>query len=104
MLGGMKLSHLTIYPIKSCGGAALRSARIGPRGLEAGVIGDRRWIVCDAQGSMITQRQNESLARVRIELLEGVLRVSGDGLEPVIVDPGEAGEQRATVILHGREV
>ena len=98
------LSQLTLYPIKSCRGIALLRAHIGPRGLEAGRIGDRRWILSDADGQMITQRQSESLARIEIELLGDVLRVSGDGLEPVIVDPAETRDHRLSVILHGRAV
>ena len=100
----MNITQIILYPIKSCGGIALDEARIGPRGLEAGAIGDRRWIVSDEAGQMITQRQNESLARVRIELAGNALRVSGDGLAPVMVDPAGIGEERATVVLHGREV
>jgi len=98
------LSHIILYPIKSCGGVALQTAHAGARGLESGGIGDRRWMLSDADGQMLTQRQNENLARVRIELLGGALRVSGDGLEPVVVDPGETREERAPVILHRREV
>jgi len=98
------VTRLTLYPIKSCGGVSLERAHIGPRGLEAGAIGDRRWMLSDAQGQMITQRQNENLARVRIELLGDALRVSGDGLEPVVVDPADIGDERASVILFRREV
>src|SRR5579859_456904 len=98
------VAQIVLYPIKSCGGITLDKARIGPRGLEAGRIGDRRWMLSDADGQMITQRQNENLARLRIELLGDALRVSGDGLEPVVIDPAEAAGERTTVILHRREV
>jgi uncharacterized protein YcbX len=98
------VTRLTLYPIKSCGGVSLERAHIGPRGLEAGPIGDRRWILSDAEGQMITQRQTEHLARVRIDLLGGALRVSGDGLEPVVVDPADIGDERASVMLFRRAV
>jgi len=99
------VTHLIFYPIKSCGGVQLQMARIGQRGLQAGAIGDRRWMLSDADGQMITQRQIPDLARVRVELVgSDALRVSGGGLEPVIVDPAEAGGERASVILHRREV
>src|SRR5579872_5692350 len=97
------ITQIILYPIKSCGGIALPSAVIGQRGLEAGKIGDRRWILSDAEGVMITQRQNANLARVRIELTGDALRIAGDGLEPVIADPAEVGEERLSVQLHGRE-
>ena len=98
------ITRIILYPIKSCGGIVLDKAHAGPRGLQAGRIGDRRWMLSDADGQMLTQRQNENLARVRIELLGDALRVSGDGLEPVVIDPAEALEDRASVILHRREV
>lgn len=100
----MFVAQLNLYPIKSCHGVAVDSARIGQRGLEANGIGDRRWMLADADGQMITQRQIPDLARVRIELLDGALRVSGDDLEPVIVDPAETLNERCGVILHRREV
>ena len=100
----MNVTQIILYPIKSCGGVTLDRAHIGPRGLEAGAIGDRRWIVSDDAGQMITQRQNENLARVRIALAGDALRVSGDRLEPVMVDPAETGDERMSVVLHGREV
>jgi uncharacterized protein YcbX len=98
------VSRILLYPIKSCGGVPLQRAEIGARGLQAGAIGDRRWMISGADGVMITQRQNENLARVRIELLEDAIRVSGDGLEPVVVDPAETLDERAGVLLFGREV
>jgi len=97
------IKEINLYPIKSCGGISLQSATVGQRGLEAGKIGDRRWMVSDADGVMITQRQNANLARVRIELLGGALRLTGDGLDPVIADPAEVSGERIPVQLFGRE-
>ena len=97
------LAQILLYPIKSCGGIALPSAVIGQRGLEAGKIGDRRWMISDNEGVMITQRQNANLARVRVELAGDVLRISGDGLAPVIADPAEVGGERISVQLFRRE-
>jgi uncharacterized protein YcbX len=100
----MFIAQLTLFPIKSCGGVTVDSALVGQRGPEAKGVGDRRWMLCDADGQMITQRQAPDLARVRLELLEGAVRVRGDDLEPIVVDPAESLEQRTGVILHGREV
>ena len=85
----MFIGQLNLYPIKSCGGVAVDHALVGQRGLEAKGVGDRRWMLSDADGRMITQRQVPDLARVRIELLEGAVRVSGHDLEPIIVAPSE---------------
>jgi uncharacterized protein len=100
----MFIAQLNLFPIKSCGGVAVEHALVGQRGLEAQGVGDRRWMLSDADGQMITQRQIPALARVRVELLEGAVRVSGDDLEPIILDPAETLAQRSAVVLHGREV
>jgi uncharacterized protein YcbX len=100
----MFIAQLTLFPVKSCSGVTVDSALIGQRGLEAKGVGDRRWMLSDAHGQMITQRQVPHLARVRVELLEGAVRVWGDDLEPIIVDPAETLEQRTGLILHRREV
>lgn len=100
----MFIAQLTLYPIKSCGGVTVDSALVGRRGLETKGVGDRRWMLSDADGRMITQRQVPALARVRVELLDGAIRVSGDDLEPIVVDPAATSAQRSSVILHSREV
>jgi len=100
----MLIAQLTLFPVKSCSGVTVDSARVGQRGLETKGIGDRRWMLSDADGQMITQRQAPELARVRVELLDGVVRVSGDDLEPIILEPAETLETRSSVILHRREV
>jgi uncharacterized protein YcbX len=97
------ITQINLYPIKSCGAVSLQKAEIGQRGLQSGKIGDRRWIVSDAQGAQITQRTDANLARVRIELVGDVLRISGDGLDPVIADPAEIGSERGTVLMFERE-
>jgi len=48
----MNLSQLVIYPIKSTSQISLTSAQISPFGLEL----DRRWMLVDTNGFMLTQR------------------------------------------------
>jgi uncharacterized protein YcbX len=103
MLPAIVITHLHLYPIKSCAALDLDAAYLGPRGLEAAGVGDRRWMLADEAGMMITQRQRPALARVKVALEAGVLRVTGDGLEPIILDPSMVGSERVSVILHGRE-
>jgi uncharacterized protein len=100
----MFIAQLTLFPVKSCGGVTVDSARVGRRGLEANGVGDRRWMLSDAEARMVTQRQAPELARVRVELLEGAVRVWGDDLEPIVIDPAETLEPRSGVILHRHEV
>ncbi|WP_323121382.1 MOSC domain-containing protein [Burkholderia alba] len=66
------ISELFIYPIKSCGGIALQRARLLATGLEY----DRRWMVTDAEGGMLTQRAHPLLARIRVAIGERDLIVN----------------------------
>lgn len=60
----MTLSEIRIYPIKSMGGISLRSARILPKGLEL----DRQWMLLDADGVFMTQRQYPQMALFKLSL------------------------------------
>ncbi len=55
----MRLSGLFVYPVKSMRAVAVPHAAVEPCGLEA----DRRWMVVDAQGCFLSQRQLPRLAR-----------------------------------------
>ena len=49
----LTLTGLSIYPIKSCARIELARARLTPWGLEH----DRIWMLVDAKGLFLTQRQ-----------------------------------------------
>ncbi len=55
------IQQLTIYPVKSCAGIAVDSAKMTPFGLE----GDRQWMIVDESGRMLTQRANAKLALIQ---------------------------------------
>lgn len=75
--GNVRIRSLHVYPVKSCAGIALHSARLGPRGFDA----DRQWMIVDHRQRFITQRTHPALARVRSALTpeQLVLSVSGHG-------------------------
>jgi uncharacterized protein YcbX len=73
------LSGLFTYPIKSCGDVPVTSARVEARGLS----GDRRYMLVEADGSFVTQREDPVLIRVRVSGAGGSLRVAAAGLEPL---------------------
>lgn len=63
------VSELAIYPVKSMRQVQLDSSTIDMGGLK----NDRRWMVVDANGKMITQRQQSRLCLIQPELIdEGV--------------------------------
>jgi uncharacterized protein YcbX len=73
------LTHLLLYPIKSCAGIALQTATLTIEGLAAGGVRDREWMVVTADGQFLTQREHPRMALV-------TPRVDGDALE--VTAPG----------------
>ncbi|MCU0970801.1 MAG: MOSC N-terminal beta barrel domain-containing protein [Gammaproteobacteria bacterium] len=65
----LEVSELRVYPVKSLGGVALDESDVQRRGLRW----DRHWMVVDASGRFLTQRQLPRMALV-------ATRVDGDGL------------------------
>lgn len=78
-----KLSAITIYPIKSCGGIALDQAGIGTLGLAL----DRHWMLVDDQGQFLTQRSRPAMACIVPRFEQGELVVSAPGM-PELRLPG----------------
>ena len=69
------VSALFVHPVKSCAGVALSEAQLMNTGLDL----DRAWMVVDAAGRFVTQRELPRMALVRpqIRTLEVVLRAPG---------------------------
>ncbi|WP_249931304.1 MOSC N-terminal beta barrel domain-containing protein [Ramlibacter sp. 2FC] len=69
------LSRLFVYPVKSCAGVELHEAVLTDAGLDL----DRAWMVVDAQGRFVSQRELPRMALIRPQLktLEIVLRAPG---------------------------
>lgn len=70
------LSQITFYPIKSCAGVALTEATLTRRGIEHQGIYDREWMLVDASGRFLTQRELPRMALIVPRLAPGVLQVS----------------------------
>ena len=69
------ISRLFVYPIKSCAGVEVKEAILLDTGLEF----DRAWMVVDANGHFLTQRELPRMALVKPQLkhFEMVLRAPG---------------------------
>ena len=82
-----RIAALFSHPIKGCRAVALRRARLRTTGIEH----DREWMVVDAEGTFVSQREVPRLATVRVGIEPGGLRLAADGLDPVSVPhgPGE---------------
>ena len=70
-----RIARLFAYPVKSCAGVELKEAVLTDAGLDL----DRAWMVVDASGTGVTQRELPRLALVRTQLKvhEVVLRAPG---------------------------
>jgi hypothetical protein len=69
------VSRLLVYPVKSCAGVAVTEAVL----TEAGLDLDRAWMVVDADGVFVTQRELPRMALIRpqLRLSDIVLRAPG---------------------------
>jgi uncharacterized protein YcbX len=74
------LSQLVLYPIKGCRGFALTQATIAATGLEIDGIGDREWVIVDADGEFLSQREYPKLALVETRMTETHLRLKAPGM------------------------
>lgn len=70
-----RIARLFIHPVKSCAGIELPEALLAETGLDL----DRAWMVVDATGRFVSQRELPRMALVRPQLkrLEVVLRAPG---------------------------
>src|ERR1700675_2204010 len=72
-----QIARLFIYPVKSCAGVEVREALLTDTGLEL----DRAWMVVDAQGVFVPQREHPRLALVRPHLKPHELVLSAPGMQ-----------------------
>ncbi|MFB9463903.1 MOSC domain-containing protein [Streptomyces cinereospinus] len=94
-----ELHSIHVHPVKAFRGRSPREAAVEPWGL----AGDRRWVLIDDGGKVVTQRQQPHLALAAAELLPGGVRLSAPGLDPLTVPvPEPAGT--VTLELFGTKV
>lgn len=74
------LSALTLYPIKSCAGIALREATLTEAGLMTGYIYDREWMVVDPAGRFLSQREYPRMALIVPRLKSDTLELRAPGM------------------------
>jgi uncharacterized protein YcbX len=84
------LAGLYIYPVKSAAGIACTEAMLGPHGLQH----DREWMVVDAAGRFVTQRNEAKLALLGTAISDGHLRLSSPAGTGPALDLRHEGEPR----------
>ena len=65
------LARICIYPIKSLGGIAMQEAELEIRGLRY----DRRWMLVDANGRFVSQREIPAMTRLGTAIQGDRLRI-----------------------------
>ncbi len=76
------IARLFIYPIKSCGGIELPTARL----TETGLAHDRQFMLVDAKGRFVSQRELARMALIHPTIEEGgQLRVQAPGMADLVL-------------------
>ena len=76
------LSSLSIYPVKSCREVSQNSSFVEDFGLQ----NDRRWMVVDEQGVMITQRKLSKMCLIQPELTASGLILNTSVMDPISIN------------------
>jgi uncharacterized protein YcbX len=82
------LSDITLYPIKSCAGISLREATLTRAGLMSEQIYDREWMVVDAAGRFLSQREHPRMALITPRLKATTLELRAPGMLRLEIELG----------------
>ncbi|MET0414708.1 MAG: MOSC N-terminal beta barrel domain-containing protein [Actinoplanes sp.] len=93
----MRITTLATYPVKGCHRLEHDEAVVEPWGL----AGDRRWMMVDADGIGITQRDTPLLTQLTVRPRRAGLELSAPGLPPLDVDePVDGPKELVRVFRH----
>ncbi len=74
------IAELNLFPVKGCRGIALQEATLCATGLQVDGIGDREWVVVDARGEFLSQRERPQLALIETTLTSNSLLLKAPGM------------------------
>lgn len=80
------IAELNVYPVKSCAGISLPRAELSATGL----AGDRHWMIVNAQGKFLTQREAPRLALIRPIAQDGGVTLSAPEVPDLSISRNEA--------------
>jgi uncharacterized protein YcbX len=96
----MHISEINIFPIKSLKGIAVSSAAIESWGLRL----DRRWVLTDADGTFLTQREMPAMATIRIGFRGDGIQASVEHGTSLDIDPLTEGERTSVQVWQSSSV
>jgi uncharacterized protein YcbX len=76
----IRIAHLNLYPIKGCRGIALSASDLVETGLEVDEVGDREWVVADADGEFLSQRELPKMTLIETRIEQGLLTLKAPGM------------------------
>jgi uncharacterized protein YcbX len=91
----VRVSALYTYPIKSCAGLSHEQIALGKRGL----IHDREWMVVDAGGMFITQREIPRMALIKPTIDSGGMTVNAPEMPTLRLSHSHAPFERREVTV-----
>jgi len=74
-----RIASLFVYPVKGARGLAVDAATAAVTGLRVAGVADREWMVVDAEGRFLTQREHPALALIVPAVDDDVLTLGADG-------------------------
>lgn len=74
------ISELNLYPIKSCAGLSLKEATLTRAGLMTEQIYDREWMLVDANGIALTQREHPRMSLIVPRLKSETMELRAPGM------------------------
>ena len=90
----MKVLWAFIYPVKSMRAVPMSTLALD----EKGIVGDRRWMVVDAEGRFVTQRTVPALVQLQPSLVAGGVRLDDGAATLEVQTPAlDAPRRRVTV-------
>ena len=92
----MRLSSLNIHPLKSGAILPVSQARVEPWGL----AGDRRWMVVDADGVLLSAREERRLFTIRATTTDPADSLTLEAPDAVRLDVARPGADHVPVRLH----
>ncbi|GAA2678493.1 MOSC domain-containing protein [Actinoplanes palleronii] len=94
----MRIAALHTYPVKGCHRLDHDEAGVEPWGL----TGDRRWMMVDAGGVGVTQRDTPLLTQLTVRPRPGGLRLSAPGLPELDLDEPAGGPKVAVRVFRNK--